>query len=1644
MSSPFCSRFFSLLFGALLIFAINSVAQEAPRITEFMASNSRTLADEDGDSSDWIEIYNPAADTVSLDGWFLTDDANRLAKWRFPNVTLEGNGYMVVFASGKNRTNDLNRLHTGFQLSAQGEFLALVDPQTNIVSAFAPSYPPQQPDVAYGRDLLSPEMVGYFPTPTPGAPNNVAGTNFGAEVRFSVESGTFLDPFDLRLTTTDPTAEIHYLFVQGPTASGRTNVPTISSPLYTGPLRIIGSAQVRARAFKPGVLPGPPHTETYFSLDPSALSFSSDLPIMVINNLGQGPIPPSGDQSAAVAVFERDQSTGRATLVGRPTLTSRAAINIRGRGTQDYPKSSLALEFWDEFNVDKPLELLGMPAESDWVLYGPVDTEPVLIHNPLAREMSNIIGRYGSRTRFLEVFLQTTGGSIIYHNPTNGHYNGIYVAIEKIKRGPHRVNVTSLDPADTAPDTITGGYMFKSDEPIEPDEYAFLGARQQNIMVYPGKRSIVQPQRAPQLAYLRSYFGAFSNALFGLNWTNPVTGYAQYADVNSFVDHLLISAITYNVDAIRLSGYFFKERNRPLEMGPIWDCDRSLGSTDGRQFNPRLWSVDGGTDYFNPPGPGPSHFWFGQMSRDINFWQRFIDRYQEIRKGPYTVTNLYAIIDRMVSELQEAQPREQAKWGFRAPPRGVNGTGIGTYATEVIWLKTWLSNRLDFMDTNFLAQPRFNVESGPVPSGYNLELTAQGPLSGTQIYYQLDGSDPRLLDGGISPTASLYSGPIPITRNTRVLARAYNPNHRNVTGHNAPPLSSPWSGTNVGIFVVQTPPLIITEIMYHPDNPPAGDLTDPDHFEYIELKNIGATTLDLVGFHFTNGIDFTFTATNAVTSLAPGARVVLVKDRLAFRARYPDVTNVAGEFRGNLANDGNRLTLVGPVDELILDFRYEDHWFPITDGSGFSLVMNDENGPLTSWGDPARWRPSSWYQGSPGADDPPPTQLAPIVISEVLAHSVPPDVDAIELCNPTAQPVNLGGWFLTDDPGHPKKFRIPANTMIGAGACLHFTEAQFNLPGDPNAFALSRLGDEVHLFSGDGTNLTGYTHGFDFGPSDPEVSFGRHVTSTGDEEFVAQAALTFGSANAGPRVGPVVLRTILYDPRARVFGTTRVDNLHDQFIELYNTGDVAVPLYDVQYPTHTWKISGGIDFNFPSGVVLPAHGSLLVVAFEPGADVYESEAFRIESGYDVAVPLYGPFTRRLGREDDVIDLRKPGLPVLPPAPDAGLVPYVRVEKVAYSAQAPWPTNLSGSGMALRRSRLDGYANDPANWSALRDLRPTFDQSPTRQTARPGGTALFTVAVRGTVNWSYQWRYNGVPIPDATNATLAITNVQLANAGRYDLLVLSAAGTMLSPPATLTVLVEPTIVQQPVAVITARGVDVAFQVSVTNTATLPITYRWMRGFTPVSMAQLDSYSGLLSISQVQPGHAGSYSVQLSNAAAAPGTGLVSRVAPLIVVTPPSNVVAQAGADATLRASVGTGANNPASFQWLHNDVPIRGAGGVLAPGTTNMIFTVTNVHAADEGFYSLWVTNSLGTAAPFRAGIGLLAPVTLSDPSVLPDGAFQVWLQGIGYQTYQVQFTTNFQSWSDLLTVNYTTDFVPIVDPTATNSSRRAYRVLTKP
>ncbi|PYJ00210.1 MAG: hypothetical protein DME25_21275, partial [Verrucomicrobia bacterium] len=128
-----------------------NAAAAPPYISEFMASNTRTLADESGFYEDWIEIYNPSAVAVNLDGWYLTDSAGNLTKWRFPATNLAGGAFLVVFASGKDRRVPGARLHTSFQLSAAGEYLGLVKPDgVTIASEFSPVFPQQVPDVSYG------------------------------------------------------------------------------------------------------------------------------------------------------------------------------------------------------------------------------------------------------------------------------------------------------------------------------------------------------------------------------------------------------------------------------------------------------------------------------------------------------------------------------------------------------------------------------------------------------------------------------------------------------------------------------------------------------------------------------------------------------------------------------------------------------------------------------------------------------------------------------------------------------------------------------------------------------------------------------------------------------------------------------------------------------------------------------------------------------------------------------------------------------------------------------------------------------------------------------------------------------------------------------------------------------------------------------------------------------------------------------------------------------------------------------------------------------------------------------------------------------------------------------------------------------
>ena len=1561
-------------------------------LNEYMPDNHNTIDDEDGDSSDWIELRNLSGFDVDIGGWFLTDDASKKTKWRFPTgKTVVANGYLLVFASGKDKTNLVGRLHTNFQLAKEGtDYLALVDANTNVVSEFLPLNQPFPADVSYGRDASDTSVSIYFINATPGARNTTGGPGFSPDVIFSRPSGTFVtnQPWQLVLTTPDPNAAIYYAF--------GTNVPGTTTFRYTAPISITNTALIRARAVSPGLLAGEITSRSYIALSGATniLNFNTHLPILILHNLGQGPFSTSDLSDRHVVVQTFEPVLGRSSMTNAPSLAEFGVAHLRGSSTLTYAKGSFFLEIHDEFREAKNVELLGLPKESDWVLYGINNFEPVMIKNPLAFQLARDQGEYASRTRFVEVYLKDDFGS------TNGavtdlDHNGIYVLQEKIKRDNHRVDIDELTPENIAPPEVTGGYMWSIDRAAAGEATIFAGNQTMN-WVYPNGREITNGARVTQRIYVTNYFNSFYSALTNnLTWTNPVTGYAAYIDVDSWTRRHVHETLCHNIDGLRLSGYFFKDRNKKIEYGPAWDYDRTMGASasDSRSFNPRVFRAitgDLGTDYWNPISNGVQ--WWTRLFNSPDFFQRWIDQYQNLRDGALSLYNITNRIEELAAQIRPAHPREVARWNIQ-PRAGVQTVenftfnfGTNGYENEVRWLKAWYSNRLDFFDTNFLARPTLSLAAGQITNGTVVTLTPS-PKAGSWVYYTLDGTDPRLPSGGILPTAGASDVPVDIvvSNNTRILARSWNPNHRNLTGANNPPISSPWSGMRDATYFTHVPPLRITEIMYHPQDP-LPPYTNDVNFEYIEVKNIGNTPLNLNRFTLRGGVDFNFPN----ITLAAGQAGLIVANQNEFRNRYGSGPLIIGQYAGDffgdktnvLNNAGDHLILRGSANEAILDFEYDDDWYPITDGFGFSLVVVNDQAPTTNWVLKSHWRPSGNVNGSPGADDPAPPSIPRIVINEVLTHSdPPPPYDSIELLNLSANDADISGWFITDDFDQPRKFRVPDGSLITAGGFLVFDETQFNTGARP--FSLSSLGEEVYLFSADpfSEELTGYYQGFDFGAAENGRTFGRYITSTGGDQFPPQRTPTLGGPNTGPLIGPIVFSEIHYHPPDFRAGDFTEDNSIDEYIELENITSTNVALYDVQRPTNTWRLTDAVDYTFPPGVVLPPGGHLLVVNIDP-ANPSQVANFRARNYVPASVALYGPYGGKLDNSGEAVELKRPDRPEPAGPPNFGLVPYILVERVKYSDEAPWPEAADGLGPSLQR--LPGtYGNDPASWVAAAlspgtayqgGTPPTITQQPVDTSVLYSFNTSLSVQAQGTA-LAYQWLFKGAPVTGATNATLNITYAELPNAGSYKVAVLGSGGALVSSNATLTVLTNSAvIVTQPQDAIVK--LNAPFTNRVVLTTALPTTFQWLFNGAEIPGATSSSYG----VSSAGITNTGTYQLRISDSL---GTiysrpmSLLVTIAPLFAQLPQSQFV-PLGGSATFSAVVTNNATLPVIFRW-------RRIGGAQVNHTNNYVydfFTVTNVTASNR--YDLITLNLNTLPGGNQSPQFFAAPIADTDHDGMPD------------------------------------------------------------
>lgn len=420
---------------------------------------------------------------------------------------------------------------------------------------------------------------------------------------------------------------------------------------------------------------------------------SSNLPIIIINTNGQD-IPDDPKITADMGIVYN--GTGQRNNITDPFnhYNGKIGIEIRGQSSQMFPMKSYSIELRDNAGASVDKSLFGLPKEADWVLYAPY-TDKTLMRNFLAYTMSREMGHWAANCRFVEVMV-------------NGDYKGIYVFMERIKRGSGRVNIPKLNATDIAGDAVSGGYIFSLDK--EPNgwysSYATPNAattnnKRQFSYVYPKPENIVQAQKD----YLKAYVDSFENTLAGSNFQDPVNGVRRYADINSFIDYFIVNEISRNVDGYRLSTYMYKDRaskGGKIVAGPVWDYDLAFRNADYCSgSNTSGWAYE-----FNlvcpADGAGLIPFWWNRfLQNDTAFQAALRCRWKQVRQTTLSDSRINTLIDSVVALTNEARGRHFQRWQILGKYVWPNPQPIAsTYDAEIDYLKTWLGNRTKWITDN--------------------------------------------------------------------------------------------------------------------------------------------------------------------------------------------------------------------------------------------------------------------------------------------------------------------------------------------------------------------------------------------------------------------------------------------------------------------------------------------------------------------------------------------------------------------------------------------------------------------------------------------------------------------------------------------------------------------------------------------------------------------------------------------------------------------------------------------------------------------------------------------------------------------------------------------------------------------------------
>lgn len=480
---------------------------------------------------------------------------------------------------------------------------------------------------------------------------------------------------------------------------------------------------------------------------------SSNLPIFIIDTDGQ-PIPSDGKIDADLGVIYNGEGVRNFLTDPYNHYNGKIGIEIRGSTSQMFPKKSYAIETRDSLGNNLDFPLLNFPSESDWVLYAPY-SDKSLIRDVIAYKLSNLMGHYSSRFKFCEVVL-------------NDDYVGVYVLLEKIKRDKNRVDIKKLEPADSTGDALTGGYIVKIDKfdgenndgwisPFPPFEGAWQRIPYQ--FHYPKPDSITTIQKF----YIQKYISDFEALMYSGNYNQPDSGYYNLIDMKSAIDYTLINELAKNVDSYRLSFFMCKDRNSindKLFFGPIWDYNIAFGNADyyegGYSDGWMMNFLNSNMEFlyydnFQVP------FWWKKIFNDTAFQNSVNARWRELQPQILNPNFIDNFVDSLVIHLDESQQRNFERWQILGTYIWPNYFIGQTYQEEIDFLKSWIHERLQWMNNNMIGSPTEIEHNNLIVNDFVLFQNYPNPFNPTtKIKYTIPSGTLRQVQGDIFVLLNVY------------------------------------------------------------------------------------------------------------------------------------------------------------------------------------------------------------------------------------------------------------------------------------------------------------------------------------------------------------------------------------------------------------------------------------------------------------------------------------------------------------------------------------------------------------------------------------------------------------------------------------------------------------------------------------------------------------------------------------------------------------------------------------------------------------------------------------------------------------------------------------------------------------------------